>query len=442
MPYSAASTFTVQNLIDRVRGFGEIEPIFNIPDKVDQPALTIATDVMTAICAVNFPHKWNEVALPQFYTNSFQQDYALVNPNGTSVTNVEWLERGVAFDINNSAIPKPWVSVECGRSLPQRTGTYINSGTQIGNPGFIISSYPNYSLYYGVWGAPNVGNPTLGNNPVPGSVYTSPLSSAVITATWAGGQATFTLTYIPSTVTVGSVLNVQGVAPNGYNGNWIVVSINDSQPNPTPQVVVTMVSNPGVFQAGGVINNSAAQSQPANPITQIVDANGNLLLLTTYGIEGTTAPLAAVNATPGTTCFGQGASTIWTVVDPNGLGIRILEIPSQTGVTWQFNIVGQKPPVQFVKLGQTLFPLPDKYEPFFRAGFIAQCYRYSTLPKTRAKFQDEWRMWLKSLDSLRETQDRELEEYSFVPERTVMGASRSRNLWRGAAWPFNGPAGS
>jgi hypothetical protein len=200
-----------------------------------------------------------------------------------------------------------------------------------------------------------------------------------------------------------------------------------------------MANNPGIFQAGGVINNSAGNSQPANPITQIVDANGNLLLLTTYGTEGTTAPLAVANATPGTTCFGQGATTIWTVVDPNGLGIRILEIPSQTGVTWQFNIVGQKPPVQFQKLGQTLFPLPDKYEPFFRAGFIAQCYRYSTQPKTRAKFKDEWQLWLKSLDSLRETQDRELEEYAFVPERSIMGRGTSRNNFRGPAWPFNYP---
>jgi hypothetical protein len=130
---------------------------------------------------------------------------------------------------------------------------------------------------------------------------------------------------------------------------------------------------------------------------------------------------------------------VWTVVDPVGLGIRIIDVPSQTGMEWQLNITGQMPPVKFVNLQQTLAPLPDKYEPYFRAGLIAQLYRYSPLEKTRAKFKDEWAMWLKSLMELKQLQDRELEEYSFVPDRTVMGAGRRRNTFQGAAWPYNYP---
>jgi len=38
----------------------------------------------------------------------------------------------------------------------------------------------------------------------------------------------------------------------------------------------------------------------------------------------------------------------------------------------------------------------------------------------------------KSLKNMRETQDRELEEFSFITERTVMGSGRSRNTFRGA----------
>src|SRR6266851_4744871 len=152
MAFNVISTFSIQNEVDKVRTFPLIEPIFSsVAGYPTEPALTIATDVFTAICAVNFPHKWNENNLPLFYTNSFQQDYALVNPDGSSVTNVEWLERGVAFDINNTAIPKPYVDVECGRSQPQRTATFINSGTMLQNPGFIVNSMPNYLLYYGKW---------------------------------------------------------------------------------------------------------------------------------------------------------------------------------------------------------------------------------------------------------------------------------------------------
>lgn len=438
MAYNAVSTFTVQNEVDKVRTFTLIEPIFNESGYSTEPALTIATDVMTAICAVNFPHKWNQTKLPQFYTNSFQQDYALVNPDGSSVLNVEWLERGIAFDINNSSIPKPWADVECGRSQVQRTGTYFNTGSMMQNPGFIANTLPNYSQYYGTWGVSNAGNNTLGNNPGPGSVYQNPLGSAVTQASWVGGQATFTLTYLPSTTIVGGILNVSGVTPVGYNGNWTIVSIDDSVAS-APTVTVTMVSNPGVYQAGGIINNTSARSQPANPITQIIDANGNFLLLTTYGVEGTTPPVLAANALPGTTVSGTGATTVWTVLDPNGIGIRILQVPSQTGVVWQFNIVAQMPPVIFTSLQQKLTPLPDKYEPFFRAGFIAQCYRYSPEAKIRAKFEAEWTMWLRSLQNLRETQDRELEEYMFVPGRGIMSRGTTQNKFTGAAWPFNYP---
>jgi hypothetical protein len=355
---SAGSNTTLQNIIDHVVTFAELTPVFNIGGYEDEPALTIANDVFAAICAVNFPHKWNRVNLPLYYTNSWQQDYALVNPDGSSVYNVEWLEQGVAFDINNSSLPKPYVRVETGRSLPMRTGGYTNNSTQIGDPGFLVSSLPNQDLYYGTWGAPNVGSPKLGNNPVAGSVYAVQLANT---------------------------------------------------------------------------------SQPANPIMQIQDANGNYLVLTTFGTEGSTAPLATPGALPGTTVSGAGATTVWTVVDPIGLGIRIVEVPSETGVLWQHNLFAQMPPVKFTSLSQTLAPLPDKYTPYFRAGFIAQCFRYSALEKVRAKFKEEWMLWLKSLNDLRALEDRELEEYSFVPDRTIMGSGRNRNNFQGAAWPYNYP---
>ena len=208
---AAGSTYTVRKMIDKVVAFSDLEPMFNVAGYVDEPALTIATDVMNEICATPFPHKWNETSLPQFYTTSYQQDYALINPDGSSVYNVEWLQRGVAFDINNSAIPKPWVNVECGRSLPARTGSYTNSGTQM--VGFIVSSLPNASLYYGAWGQPNIGNPSLGNNPQPGSIYINPLSAFVTKVTWGGGQAVFTLNYIPTGVVALATMTVTGVVP-------------------------------------------------------------------------------------------------------------------------------------------------------------------------------------------------------------------------------------
>lgn len=445
----SVSTVTIQNIVDISQTFGQLNATLN-GNNPSQPALTIANDVMNAILATAFPWKWNELILPVFYTNSYQQDYAVVNPagqtgtltlsavaatvngtaiytysgglypsgannayaglpfvvagfvngvnNGTfmcvqsnstqlllkntgavlethagtaisaasSVTNLGWLERGIVIDINNSAIPKPFRTVEVGRQLQQATGTLFNSAT--GDPLFLVNFFPNYMLYYGVWGQPNIGGTAentgfgmLGNNPIAGSVYLNPL---------------------------------------GQN------------------------------------------SQPANPITQIQDANGNFLLLTTYGTEGTTAPVAPAGATPGTTVSGSGATTVWTVLDPSGYGFRILPVPSQTGNVWQFNLVGQMKPVRFVSLSQTIAPLSDDMEPHFRQGFIAQLYRYSPEDKVAAKFPREWQLWLAALNNMRAKEDRELEENRFVPARGVMGGTSGRNAWRGAAWPYNYPGAS
>jgi hypothetical protein len=357
MPTLGQSNTTVQNVLDRIRPFGEIAPIFNVGGYSNEPMVTIATDVMNAICAVDFPHKWNEIVLPVWYANSYQQDYAGIYPSGASIYNLEWLERGAVFDISDTSIPKPFRAVECGRQLPQASGSFFNTATS--DPLFLVNWFPNSTLYFGTWGAGNVGTGSLGNNPVAGSVYTNPTTAAAM---------------------------------------------------------------------------------PSNPITQIEDANGNLLLLTQYGTEGTTAPLAAVGALPGTTVAGAGASTIWTVVDPAGVGYRILPVPSQTGNVWQFNLVGQMPPVQFTSLSQTLAPLPDRYEPVFRMGCVAQAYRYSPEAKVRAKFADEWKMWLAGLNDLRAREDRELEENSFSPERSIMGRQgRGISRWPGSGYPFNLP---
>lgn len=386
------STITLQKIVNLVSSFGDVEPVLNKAGQSSSPALIIATDVMNAICSVNFPHKFNEFALPYFYTNSWQQDYALIytaqtapsgwsalssfgsslygeglygiGPYGAaniypSVLNLAWLERGICIDINNTSFPKPYREVEVGRQLPAATGANWNlsGGGGGGNPLFLVNFFPNINLYYGTWGETNNGTSSIGNNPVTGSVYTNPLGTG---------------------------------------------------------------------------------SMPDNPITQIQDGNGNLLVLTTYGQEGSAAPILPPNSTAGTNVSGTGASTIWSVVDPYGSGIRVYPVVSQTGSVWQFQLTGQMKPVRFTSLSQTLFPLPDEFEPNFRAGFIAQCYRYSPDSKVRGKFKDEWQLWLASLNDLRAKQDRELEENEFVPDRTILGGSANRvRQWRGPSWPYN-----
>jgi hypothetical protein len=520
---SNLSTVTLQNIADDCQTYGDLEPIINAAGFTQTVVLSIANKVMTSICAVPFPFKWNEFNVPPIYSNSFQQDYAVVNAAGLSGTlslvsvsqvsasqgtttytgvmpdgafggyvgipfvvtgftgggtpnngtfmcvassagamvlqnpngvvgvtfggtaisaggpllNLSWLERGIAFDINNTSIPKPYTRIEVGRQLPQQTATYTG-GAGLGDPGFKCNWFPNRTLYYGTWGQANVGGPTTGNNPQPGSVYYQPTGSVVTAASWAGGSALFTITSILPTIILGQTMNIASAYPATYNGDWVVTNINDTVKT-APVITVTMAVNPGMYESGGDVNNSANNSQPKNPITQIQDANGNFLLITTYGIEGTTPPLAARRAVPGTTVSGTGASTQWTVLDPNGWGFRFSPVPSETGAEWQFNVTAQMKPVRFVSLNQTLAPLPDELEQHFRDGFVAQLYRRSPEKAVFAKFQPEWALWEKALHDLRVKEDRELEENKFIPTRTVFGAARSRNNFQGGAWPFNYP---
>lgn len=355
---NSQSTLTLQQMLDKILPLGDIKPVLaDVAAYQLEPFVTICSDVYAEIVGLPFPHKWNEIKLPQFYTNSFQQDYALVNLDGSSVYNIEWLAQGIAVEISSSAQPKPWGYVECGRSQSQATGSLLQP-MNWSWPTFTANLLYNYMQYYGIWGAANTGNKTFGNNPGPNSVYTSPL---------------------------------------------------------------------------------AGTTQQANPITQIQDTNGNFQVVTVYGTCGSTQPIwPAPNAAPGTQTVD--GTTVWTVVDPNGLGVRILPVPSQTGVVFQFNLIGQKPAIQFTSLDQTFDPFPDKYQSYLRQGIIAQCYRYSSDPKVQAKFEKNYQLWQKSLLDLRELEDRELEEYRFVPERTIFGAGTTgRVSYVGPAYPFNYP---
>jgi hypothetical protein len=435
---SSQSKITLQKMLDKVVPLGDVNPVLvNIGGFQLEPFITICTDVYREIVGVPFPHKWNEKKLPLFYTNSFQQDYALVNPDNSSFFGVEWLERGMCVEMTSTQLPKPWGYVECGRQLPQVTGTLESLVGRWNNPTFTCNTFPNYMLYYGTWGAGNYGGPTLGNNPGPGSSFTDPRGVTVTNATWVGGQIIFWLSNIPSGLSVGGNLIVSNVFPVAYNNSYVITGISGLS------VTVTSVNNPGVYQAGGLVGGTptspAIINQGANPIAQIRDPNGNLQVVTTYGTCGNNQPTwPASDAAPGTQT--PDGTVVWTVVDPYGVGIRILPVPDQTGVVFQFHLVGQMPAIEFTKLSDTIFPLPDKYEPYFRQGIIAQCYRYSPIDKVQAKFEKNWKLWLMTLNDFRAAEDRELEENRFSLERGIMGGGGgSTSGYASAAWPFNSP---
>jgi hypothetical protein len=162
----------------------------------------------------------------------------------------------------------------------------------------------------------------------------------------------------------------------------------------------------------GVLNTT-----PTNPTTNILDQNGNILVLTTFGTTGATAPYAAANAPEGTTV--ADGSCVWTVAGPNSQGFRLNPLPPQQGVCYQVNVIAQaKAPAPFTRLAQFINPIPDDYAHYFRDGFLTYCYKMSPNPKIRQMFPAMKLNWIASIIAALKQGDHETDSAGFVPDRS------------------------
>lgn len=202
-------------------------------------------------------------------------------------------------------------------------------------------------------------------------------------------------------------------------GTWGATPGLSGQNNPGPNIVIT--------------NPLGQPSTPSNPITQIVDPNGNLQLLTTYGTCGATAPSWPASSSPVGTPTTDG-TVVWTVISPKGRGFRLGPIPPQSGVVYLIVPVCQMRPPRYLTLDSMIDPVPDDYAKYFRQGFVAHCYRHSPDPKTRAKGDAEYGIWIKSMQDCKEQGDRERDAAGFYPTQGIMDQSIYYN-W-GPAWPY------
>lgn len=194
------------------------------------------------------------------------------------------------------------------------------------------------------------------------------------------------------------------------------------------QAAMTGLQNPG---PGAIyIDPSTATALPKNPITQVKDTFGNLWIVTGYGTCGNVNPfttnqnpnntyptLSNPNVVPITVTDG---SVTWTAVNPVSAGFRINPCPSQTGPVWQITPVAQMRIAQFTKLNQFLEPIPDDFFKYIKDGFFTQCYRFSPDPKVRAKYEDELKLWMQSLNKAVSQGSREEDDFGFVPMSNIM----------------------
>jgi hypothetical protein len=198
-------------------------------------------------------------------------------------------------------------------------------------------------------------------------------------------------------------------------------------------------------------------SQPATPIQQFVDANGNILYINSailglninspgytntpitlppnspYGTTGTVAPSAVPNAPPGVTITDN--TVTWTVADPNGYAIRVNPLPAQAGLTWLLIPWYQMKAPKITSLQQFIAPLPDEYAYLFRAGMLAMCYDHAGSNKANAQYAK----WEEQIMTALKASQREQDNAIFYPSEGIMGGGGAYNpaLGIGPANPYS-----
>jgi hypothetical protein len=164
----ANSSYTIQNLVDMARTMGDLAPTLPTGGFYETLALSITNDVMTDMLlgsarGSRFNFKFNRMIVPQFFINSWQQDYASSN------VGLGWLESCLAYNTSSTVVPKPTAVIEVVRDLLL---TGVNGqGSRYAQ----ICWMQNDTLTYGTWGQSTINSFSGLSNPGPGVKYTNPL---------------------------------------------------------------------------------------------------------------------------------------------------------------------------------------------------------------------------------------------------------------------------
>jgi hypothetical protein len=186
---------------------------------------------------------------------------------------------------------------------------------------------------------------------------------------------------------------------------------------------LTPYVNPLSSQGGGPSNN---------PLTAITDPNGNIQVVTTYGVTGGSQPAWPAATSPGGTVTVDGSVT-WTVADPNGVALRLDALATNNSIVWEIRSLFQVKPPNVTSLSQTMAPIPDDLSYLVKQGFLAYTYKQSD----NNKFQIEYAQWLQAIQEAMGASDREYQEFGFYPAQPLQGGTSdgATGLWSYPGFP-------
>ena len=168
-----------------------------------------------------------------------------------------------------------------------------------------------------------------------------------------------------------------------------------------------------------------------NPIMSMKDANGNLLIVTTFGTTGATAPVLAANSAEGATV--TDGSVVWTVVAAMSQGWRVYPLPGATGPVYQITPYYQMLLAKMIALDSLINPIPDDFNFNFQTGVEIMCRQSSANPQDRAEGLKLWPLWLKALVDIKKQGNREQDAYGAYPADSPVETTYS--MFRGVRNP-------
>ena len=171
-----------------------------------------------------------------------------------------------------------------------------------------------------------------------------------------------------------------------------------------------------------------------NPLLNMVDKNGNILIVTGFGVTGATAPFLAADAPEGDTIV-DGTVT-WTCVSPNSQGFRLDRLPSAAGPTLAIHPYYQLDPPRFANAQQPINPIPNSFSRFFYRGLQAALLENSPNPGDAKRGQDAKVAWLNSMLAAKKQGDREVNAYALLPANSVVEPYWGPSMPRTADNPY------
>jgi hypothetical protein len=170
----------------------------------------------------------------------------------------------------------------------------------------------------------------------------------------------------------------------------------------------------------------------SNPLTAILDPNGNIQVVTTYGTTVAsgipTWPIVGAQAGVQT----MDGTVVWTVQDPNGVAIRVNALATNDSQVWEMHVAFQQKPPIITSISQTLAPIPDDLGYLIKQGFLAYCWKKAD----KKTFQLEYAEWMENIQEAMGASDREPQSFGIYPADSLQGAGGNPASGYGyVGWP-------